>query len=65
MNGFWSTAFLVVLVAGLSARGHPVTADVSGYERSLFGRGQVIRREPDGVLWGGSDARADGCAIGF
>ena len=40
---------------------HPVT----GYARSVFGRGQIIRREPDGTLWGGSDPRADGLAIGF
>jgi gamma-glutamyltranspeptidase / glutathione hydrolase len=53
------------LVAGLSALGHPVVSDVAGFERSLFGRGQVIRREPGGVLWGGSDPRADGCAMGF
>ena len=40
---------------------HPVT----GYARAVFGRGQIIRREPDGTLWGGSDPRADGCAVGF
>jgi gamma-glutamyltranspeptidase/glutathione hydrolase len=38
---------------------------VTGYARAVFGRGQIIRREPDGTLWGGSDPRADGCAIGF
>jgi gamma-glutamyltranspeptidase/glutathione hydrolase len=53
------------LVEGLAARGHPLTAEVSGYERAVFGRGQIIRREADGVLWGGSDPRADGCALGF
>jgi gamma-glutamyltranspeptidase/glutathione hydrolase len=53
------------LAAGLAALGHPVVPEVAGLERSLFGRGQVIRREPDGVLWGGSDPRADGCALGF
>ena len=31
--------------------------------RSTFGRGQVILREPDGSLRGGSDRRADGCAL--
>jgi gamma-glutamyltranspeptidase/glutathione hydrolase len=47
----------------LAARGHKVTA-VSGYARSAFGRGQVIRRDPEtGVLCGGSDPRADGCAM--
>lgn len=48
----------------LAAMGHDVFA-VSGYARAIFGRGQIIRREPDGVLWGGSDPRADGCAMGF
>ena len=43
--------------------GHPVDR-VSGYERSLFGRGQVILRDPEtGVLCAGSDPRADGCAM--
>jgi gamma-glutamyltranspeptidase/glutathione hydrolase len=53
------------LIEGLAALGHPLVPRVDGFERSLFGRGQVIRREPDGVLWGGSDPRADGCAMGF
>lgn len=53
------------LIAGLAARGHLLRAGIEGYERALFGRGQIIRREPDGVLWGGSDPRADGCAMGF
>jgi gamma-glutamyltranspeptidase/glutathione hydrolase len=43
--------------------GHPAYA-VSGYERSLFGRGQIILRDPEtGVLCAGSDPRADGCAM--
>ncbi|MFQ5409425.1 MAG: gamma-glutamyltransferase family protein [Anaerolineales bacterium] len=47
----------------LERMGHPVYL-VVGYARALFGRGQIIRREPNGVLWGGSDPRADGCAMG-
>jgi gamma-glutamyltranspeptidase/glutathione hydrolase len=44
---------------------HPVEM-VSGMNRALFGRGQVILRDPDsGVLCGGSDPRADGCAMGI
>jgi gamma-glutamyltranspeptidase/glutathione hydrolase len=50
--------------AALAGMGHEVFL-VSGYERAMFGRGQIIRRDPDGVLWGGSDPRADGCAMGF
>jgi gamma-glutamyltranspeptidase/glutathione hydrolase len=50
-------------VSALAGMGHPVDV-VSGYERALFGRGQVIRRDPlTGVLAGGSDPRADGCAM--
>jgi gamma-glutamyltranspeptidase/glutathione hydrolase len=53
------------LVHGLSKLGHPLVPDVSGARRSLFGRGQIIRRDPDGTLWGGSDPRADGQAVGY
>jgi gamma-glutamyltranspeptidase / glutathione hydrolase len=50
-------------VDGLKHLGHP-TYPVSGYERALFGRGQVILRDADtGVLRAGSDPRADGCAM--
>ena len=50
---------------GLAARGHPVER-VRGYGRAVFGRGQVILRDPEsGVLCAGSDPRADGCAMGF
>lgn len=49
-------------LAELAARGHNI-APVTGHGRSLFGRGQVIRREASGALWGGSDPRADGCAM--
>jgi gamma-glutamyltranspeptidase/glutathione hydrolase len=49
--------------ADLEKMGHSVQR-VSGYERSIFGRGQIIRRDPGtGVLCGGSDPRADGCAM--
>jgi gamma-glutamyltranspeptidase/glutathione hydrolase len=49
-------------VEALRARGHDAHV-ASGWQRVAFGRGQIIRREPDGVLWGGSDPRADGCAM--
>ncbi len=50
-------------IADLTRRGHPVR-EVTGWERALFGRGQVIVRDPEtGVLTGGSDPRADGCAM--
>jgi len=50
-------------IIGLKKMGHPIYI-VSGYERALFGRGQVILRDPEtGVLSAGSDPRADGCAM--
>ena len=49
--------------SGLEKMGHPVYS-VTSYNRALFGRGQVIMRDPEtGVLCAGSDPRADGCAM--
>jgi len=51
------------VMADLAGRGHQVR-EVGGWERALFGRGQAILRDPrTGVLTGGSDPRADGCAM--
>lgn len=51
------------VVSDLEKLGHPVYS-VSGYDRSVFGRGQVILRDPEtGILCAGSDPRADGCAM--
>jgi gamma-glutamyltranspeptidase/glutathione hydrolase len=50
------------VIASLAKRGHP-TRLISGWERALFGRGQVIVRERSGVFIAGSDPRADGCAM--
>jgi gamma-glutamyltranspeptidase/glutathione hydrolase len=53
----------VKTMARLAEMGHPVVP-VSGHGRSIFGRGQVILRDRHSrVLWGGSDPRADGCAM--
>jgi gamma-glutamyltranspeptidase / glutathione hydrolase len=50
-------------MARLAEMGHPIYT-VSGYARSLFGRGQIIMRDSaTGVLTAGSDPRADGCAM--
>jgi gamma-glutamyltranspeptidase/glutathione hydrolase len=51
------------VVDELSTLGHAVE-QVSGHGRAIFGRGQIILRDPEsGVLCGGSDPRADGCAM--
>jgi gamma-glutamyltranspeptidase / glutathione hydrolase len=50
-------------VEKLSRMGHR-TAVIKGHDRALFGRGQMILLDQEqGVLWGGSDGRADGCAL--
>lgn len=47
----------------LQKMGHSLY-EVGGYDRALFGRGQVILRDAEsGVLCAGSDPRADGCAM--
>lgn len=51
------------VLSELEVMGHPVYF-VRDLDRSLFGRGQVILREPEtGILCAGSDPRADGCAM--
>ena len=56
----------VEAMSTLAALGHQVVP-VSGIRRSpVFGRGQIILRDPEtGVLIGGSDPRGDGAAVGF
>jgi gamma-glutamyltranspeptidase/glutathione hydrolase len=65
------TGSVVALEEGISTEGidqlkkwgHTVT-QIKGMERGMFGRGQIIRSDPDtGVLEGASDLRADGCAM--
>ncbi len=67
---YWSTGRAVTVessvpaevVAALRERGHEVTvADDS----DVFGCGQAIWRLPDGGYVAGSEARTDGCALGY
>ena len=52
-------------MAALAARGHRVRP-VAGWNRRVFGRGQIILRDADsGVLYGGSEPRADGLVAAF
>ncbi len=52
-------------MARLAEMGHRVRP-VSGVSRYVFGRGQIIRRDPQtGVLYGGSEPRADGLVAAF
>ena len=51
------------VIEELRQRGH-VVEHVTGHARSVFGRGQIIRKVGR-VLWSGSDGRADGMAIGY
>ena len=52
------------VVAELKRRGHDVRV-MKSWDRAVFGRGQIIRKDAHGVLWCGSDGRADGCAAGY
>ncbi len=55
----------VSVMADLAKKGHLIVP-TTGYGRAVFGRGQIIVRNPGtGILCGGSDPRADGMAIGW
>jgi gamma-glutamyltranspeptidase / glutathione hydrolase len=52
-------------LATLRRKGHRVSP-IKGRGRIVFGGGQIIQRNPhNGVLFGGSDPRKDGCALGW
>lgn len=54
----------ISLRKALAALGHDVRPE-SPWD-GAFGGGQVIAVDPEtGALWGGSDPRKDGCAVGF
>jgi len=50
----------------LKAMGHTVQGNIEGPTRAIFGKAQIIKKDPtNGVLWAGSEGRADGCAMGY
>ena len=59
-------AIPVGTISALAELGHPVRPASAALRTGVVGQGQIIVRDPDtGVLWGGSDPRGDGCAIGL
>ncbi|DBA01136.1 TPA: hypothetical protein N0F65_001764 [Lagenidium giganteum] len=54
------------IVEKLRAMGHEIRVCRGVASREVFGRGQMILRDPKtGVLCAGSDGRSDGCAMGW
>jgi gamma-glutamyltranspeptidase len=51
-------------MAALAAKGHRV-APVSGAGRAVFGSGQIILRDAEGVLYGGGDPRKDSAVAAY
>lgn len=53
---------LILGIVSLKEKGHDIRWALDAY---AFGRGQVIVRNDDGVLCGGTDPRTDGAAVGW
>ena len=57
----------------LRKKGHNVSSGVGGFDRSVFGRGQIAARrnfwntkiQNSSVLWVASDPRGDGVSMGY
>eukprot|EP00986_Skeletonema_menzelii_P013428 scaffold7791_cov146-Skeletonema_menzelii.AAC.2 len=63
---FIETGFNEDTISKLATFGHDMEPNVSGHEREIFGRAQIITRDREtGILAAGSDGRADGCALGY
>jgi len=62
---FVENSFNPDVIAALKLKGHSVSIN-SGFDRGLFGGGQIIVRDNEqGVLFGGSDPRKDGLSVSF
>jgi len=57
------------VIEELEHLGHQINGPICGYDRGVFGKGQIILQSKDktgqSVLWAGSDPRGDGSAIGY
>ena len=54
----------ISVMSELTGMGHQIRP-ASGYARGIFGRGQIIKRNLNGVISAGSDPRADGMAVAW
>ena len=52
------------VISGLNSKGHSVSL-ISGVDRGFFGGGQIINRNGEGMLFGGSDPRKDGLSASY
>ncbi len=59
---FAEDSFNQEVISGLKSKGHSVSV-ISGVKRGFFGGGQIINRNNEGVLIGGSDPRKDGISV--
>ena len=62
---FAEDSFNPDVIAALKLKGHSISIN-SGFDRGLFGGGQIIVRDNEqGVLFGGSDPSKDGLSVSF
>ena len=62
---FVEDSFNLDVIAALKLKGHSASVN-SGFDRGLFGGGQIIVRDnEEGILFGGSDPRKDGISVSF
>ena len=61
---FAEDSFDQEVISGLESKGHSVSV-ISGVNRGFLGGGQIINRNDEGVLIGGSDPRKDGLSVSY
>ena len=61
---FAEDSFDQEVISGLKSKGHSVSV-ISGVNRGFFGGGQIINRNGEGMLTGGSDPRKDGLSVSY